>query len=89
MDYPALWAYPRDLMGWRGVAATVDFDAIREGYYVNDGDNNPHGIVGVLPDAGWSAPHGHDRLGPAMAALTDGRAIHVTPETLEPLETVP
>ena len=66
VDYPNLWAYARDLWRWPGVAATVDFTAILEGYYLNDGDRNPHGIVAEAPSVDWSARHDRDRLGPAQ-----------------------
>ena len=72
VDYPTLWAYARDLFALPGVAATVDFDVIREGYYRNDGVHNPFGIVGVQPDADWTAPHDRDALGPIEIALRDG-----------------
>ena len=66
VDYPNLWAYARDLWRWPGVAATVDFTAILEGYYLNDGDRNPHGIVAEAPSVDWSARHDRARLGPAQ-----------------------
>ena len=63
-DYPVLWAYTRDLMRWPGVEALVDFEAIREGYFLNDGDTNPHGILPLAPEIDWQAPHGREALGP-------------------------
>ena len=66
VDYPNLWAYARDLWGWPGVAATIDVTAILEGYYLNDGDRNPHGIIAEAPSADWSVPHDRARLGPAQ-----------------------
>lgn len=66
LDYPNLWAYGRDLWRWRGVAATVDVSAILQGYYLNDGEHNPHGIVAEAPAADWSARHDRARLGPAQ-----------------------
>lgn len=82
VDYPALWAYARDLFAWRGVAETVDLAAIREGYYRNDGDHNPYGIVAVAPDADWREPHGREALGPARLALRGGGTVEVAPATL-------
>lgn len=72
VDYPALWAYARDIHAWPGIAATVDFQAIREGYYVNDGDNNPHGIVAEAPERDWNAAHGRERFGPLCVATSAG-----------------
>lgn len=83
-----MWAYARDLMRWRGVAATVDFDAIRKECQLNDGNNKPHGVNCTLPDAGRGAPHGRSRPGPATMTQKDGRAIHVNLATLEPQETL-
>ena len=59
-DYPALWVYARDLFAQPGVAETVDFAQIRDGYYLNDGDSNPHQILPDLPDIDWTEPHGRD-----------------------------
>ncbi len=64
VDYPALWAYARDIHSWPGIAATVDTVAIRQGYYLYDGETNPHGILPELPDVDWNRPHGRDALGP-------------------------
>jgi putative glutathione S-transferase len=63
VDYPALWAYARDVYSWPGVAGSVDFKASLEGYFLNDTDNNPHGIVPDLPEIDWKAPHGREALG--------------------------
>ncbi|WP_299610373.1 glutathione S-transferase C-terminal domain-containing protein [uncultured Tateyamaria sp.] len=66
VDYPVLWAYARDVFAWPGIAGTFDFDANLRGYFQNDGDNNPHGIVPELPDLDWTKPHGRDPLGSLM-----------------------
>ncbi|MGI9500680.1 MAG: glutathione S-transferase family protein, partial [Geminicoccaceae bacterium] len=49
VDYPSLWGYARDLYGWKGIAETVDFSAVLEGYYRYDGNNNPFSIIAALP----------------------------------------
>ena len=72
VDYPSLWAYACDIHSWPGVAATVDRRAIREGYYLNDGDTNPHGIVPEAPEIDWSAAHGRDALGPLTVSTPSG-----------------
>ncbi|MDE2790490.1 MAG: glutathione S-transferase C-terminal domain-containing protein [Paracoccaceae bacterium] len=64
-EYPNLWAYARDLWRWPGVSETVDLTAILRGYYLNDGDHNPHGIVADAPAVDWSASHDRAGLGPA------------------------
>ncbi len=83
VDYPSLWGYTRDLYAWRGVAETLDIAAIREGYFLNDGDTNPYGIVAVAPEIDWRLPHGRNALGPAKAALRDGGTVEVDPATLQ------
>lgn len=57
VDYPALWAYARDIHALPGVSETIDFDAILDGYYSNDGDINPYGIIADLPTTNWLTPH--------------------------------
>jgi putative glutathione S-transferase len=66
VDHPNLWAYARDLYAWPGIAETVDFETILRGYYINDGDNNPHGIIADRPDANWLQPHDRARFGAAQ-----------------------
>ncbi len=63
IDYHALWAYARDVYSWPGIAETFDFEANLAGYFRNDTDNNPHGIVPDLPDVDWLEPHGREWLG--------------------------
>jgi len=74
VDYPALWAFARDVYHWPGVAGTVDFKANLQGYFLNDTDNNPHGIVPDLPDANWNAPHEREALG-SLTVWQDGQQI--------------
>ena len=64
-EYPNLWAYARDLRRWPGVSGTIDLTAILRGYYRNDGEHNPYGIVAEAPAADWSASQDRARLGPA------------------------
>ncbi|WP_282607940.1 glutathione S-transferase family protein [Pelagibius sp. Alg239-R121] len=82
-DYPNLWAYARDLYAWHGIAATTDFQVIREGYYLNDGAGNPFGIVAVAPDTDWSVAHGREELSPAFLFARDGKPFEVDPLTLQ------
>lgn len=74
IDYPALWAYARDVYSWPRISETVDFEANLTGYFQNDTDNNPHGIVPELPDADWREPHGRDRLG-VLSVWQDGALV--------------
>jgi putative glutathione S-transferase len=63
-EMPVLWAYARDLFQMPGFGETVDFDQIREHYYVVHRDINPSGIVPEGPDlSGWEEPHGREALG--------------------------
>ncbi len=84
-DYRNLWAYTRDLYAWRGVAATTDFQVIREGYYLNDGDHNPYGIVALQPEIDWMAPHGREALSDARLASRGEGSFAVDPATLRPI----
>lgn len=53
VDYPNLWRFTRRIYQMPGINETVDFDQIRQGYYLNDGTHNPFGIVGLQPDIDW------------------------------------
>ncbi|MGB3836686.1 glutathione S-transferase family protein [Castellaniella sp.] len=44
-DYENLWSYTRGLYQWAGVAATVNFDHIKQHYYRSHPTINPNGIV--------------------------------------------
>ncbi|MDJ1007861.1 MAG: glutathione S-transferase C-terminal domain-containing protein [Paracoccaceae bacterium] len=52
-DFPNLWRFTRDIYRMPKVQQTVDFDEIRRGYYLNDGDHNPHGIIAEQPVLDW------------------------------------
>lgn len=65
VEFPALWGYTRDLHSLPAISATVDIASILEGYYLNDGENNPHGIVAEAPRIDWHAPHTRASLGEA------------------------
>lgn len=56
VDYPNLWAYTRELYQWPGVAATVDFDHIKQHYYRSHPTINPNGIVPKGPVLDLMAP---------------------------------
>ncbi|MGW7342300.1 glutathione S-transferase family protein [Streptomyces sp. NPDC054854] len=63
-EMPVLWAYARDLFQTPGFGDTVDFDHIKQHYYIVHSDINPTGLVPVGPDlSGWLEPHGRDELG--------------------------
>ncbi len=58
-EMPALWGYARDLFQTPGFGETVDFEQIKQHYYVVHSGINPTGIVPAGPDlAGWTSPHG-------------------------------
>ncbi len=82
-DYKNLWAYSRDLFSWRGIAATTDFEAIRSGYFLNDGDGNPFGILPVAPEIDWQEPHGRDALSPASVTRRDGEVVVIDPSRFQ------
>lgn len=63
-DMPVLWAYARDLFQTPGFGDTVDFDHIKQHFYVVHSHINPSGIVPAGPDpSGWLEPHGREALG--------------------------
>ena len=63
-EMPFLWAYARDLFQTPGFGDTIDFDHIKRHYYQVHRDINPTGIIPAGPDlAGWTTPHGRERLG--------------------------
>lgn len=63
-EMPVLWAYARDLFQTPGFGDTIDFDQIKEHYYVVHKDVNPTQIVPKGPDlSGWHTAHGREALG--------------------------
>jgi putative glutathione S-transferase len=63
-EMPVLWAYARDLFQTPGFGDTIDFEQIKQHYYIVHSDINPTGIVPVGPDAsGWLTAHGRETLG--------------------------
>ncbi|MHA7284046.1 glutathione S-transferase family protein [Arthrobacter sp. TMS2-4] len=63
-EMPALWAYARDLFQTPGFGDTIDFEQIKQHYYIVHEDINPTGIVPKGPDlAGWTTAHGREALG--------------------------
>ncbi len=61
---PNLWGYARDLFQTPGFGDTVDFQQIKEHYYIVHEDINPTGIVPAGPDlSGWLSEHGREKLG--------------------------
>src|SRR5690625_5234460 len=64
IEFPALWAYARDLFQTPGFGDTVDFQQIKDHYYIVHHDVNPTGIVPKGPVlAEWLTPHGREELG--------------------------
>jgi len=64
VDFPALWAYARDLFRTPGFGDTVDFVQIKQHYYLVHTDINPTRIVPKGPDlSSWLTPHGREALG--------------------------
>ena len=63
-EMPVLWAYARDLFQTPGFGDTVDFEQIKQHYYVVHTDINPTGIVPAGPDlTNWWEPHHRAELG--------------------------
>lgn len=59
-DYPALWAYTRDIFQRPLVAQTVDFTHIKRHYYMSHTTINPSQVVPVGPELDWLEPSGRD-----------------------------
>lgn len=63
IEYPALWAFTRDLYQIPGVAGTLRLDHVARHYYHSHRSINPTGIVPIGPAAlDLDAPHGRERL---------------------------
>ena len=57
VEMPNLWGYARDLFQTPGFGETIDFEQIKQHYYVVQSDVNPSGIVPKGPDHhGWLSP---------------------------------
>lgn len=66
IEFPALWAYTRDLFQTPGFGDTVDFQQIKDHYYIVHKDVNPTGIVPKGPVlTEWLTAHGREDLGGA------------------------
>lgn len=63
VDYPALWAYTRDLYQHPGVKETVHMDHIRRHYLYSHDTINPNRIFSTGPLIDWDEPHGRESLG--------------------------
>ena len=64
VEFPALWAYARDLFQTPGFGDTIDFVQIKQHYYLVHSDINPTGVVPKGPDlSNWLTPHGREALG--------------------------
>jgi putative glutathione S-transferase len=62
LDYPALFAYLRDIYQMPGVAELCNFDHIKRHYFTSHPRLNPNGIVPVGPLVDLMAPHQRGRL---------------------------
>ncbi|WP_051476800.1 glutathione S-transferase C-terminal domain-containing protein [Arthrobacter sp. Br18] len=63
-EMPALWGYARDLFQTPGFGDTIDFQQIKDHYYIVHEDINPTGIVPKGPDlTNWHSGHGREQLG--------------------------
>lgn len=61
VEFSNLWNYAKDLYQIQAFSETTNFEAIRNGFYLNK--NNPYGIVAKGPDENiWNEPHDRDRF---------------------------
>ena len=64
IEFPALWAYARDLFQTPGFGDTIDFVQTKQHYYLVHKNLNPSGIVPDGPDlSGWLTSHHREQLG--------------------------
>lgn len=64
IEMPVLWAYARDLFQTPGFGDTVNFQQIKDHYYIVHTDLNPTQVVPLGPDtSGWTTAHGRQELG--------------------------
>lgn len=75
IDYPALWAFTRDIFQLPGVAATVNMEHIKRHYYESHDTINPTGVVPAGPALDFAAPHGRAALGARDSDSNDGRLV--------------
>lgn len=68
IEYPALWAYTRDLYQHPDIGPTVNFQHIKGHYYGSHPNLNPTGIIPIGPDRDFDAPARRD------CPVADGRA---------------
>ncbi|SFO86107.1 glutathione S-transferase family protein [Tranquillimonas alkanivorans] len=66
-DYPNLWGYTRELYQWPGIADEVEFDHIVRHYHYSHDTINPHRIIPINPVLDWTATHGREAVGEAVA----------------------
>lgn len=62
VDYPALWAYTRQLYQHPGIAETVNLFHIKHHYYGSHRAINPTGVVPLGPLIDYGAAPGRERL---------------------------
>lgn len=62
-EMPVLWAYARDMFQTPGFGDTVNFEQIKQHYYIVHTDLNPTQIVPLGPaEEGWLTEHGREAL---------------------------
>jgi glutathionyl-hydroquinone reductase len=62
-DYHHLSSYTREIYQMPGVAATVDFEKIKLGYYGGMRHLNPRGILPLGPALDFTEPHDRSQIG--------------------------
>lgn len=62
-DYPALWAFVRDLYQTPGIAEVCNLEHIKHHYYTSHPQVNPSGLVPLGPELDLSEPARREALG--------------------------
>jgi putative glutathione S-transferase len=82
IDYPAVWAYTRELYQVPGIAATVVLDEYKAHYYGSHRNLNPTGIIPIGPVLDFTTEHGRGAALPRRDASNTASvtALHVGSE---------
>lgn len=76
VDYPALWAYTRELYQIPGIAQTVALDEYKMHYYGSHRSINPTGIVPTGPELDFRAPRPERASGLLERSYADAPGTH-------------
>jgi hypothetical protein len=85
-DYPALWAYTRDLYQVPGIAGTVSIDEYKAHYYGSHLNINPSGIIPIGPELEFGGHHGRAEAFPRRDAGSTASVTALSVSTQQGIE---